>query len=641
MIHTALTQVFAKGKPKQCVSKTHSDPSRLLYNEISPYGQTGEEEIKHKTTKSIASKTVSSPPRLTVQTEEALSNEELPTDGLNKAGVHLQHVYFESECFEHFHYISQLVKDCRSRVDKVRKTPDDETMWDCEVMIRLSYVGKLDVAFPIQKSIQGGKSVASVNRKIWEAAPLLCFQNDLSHQTALELLKGNDACHKFFVKSREVSRDWSAKEKDIEIIDYEHVLEAITSCLEDPLHRMLDKWIKQIRETGSTRETVWMILEMENIQKQMTFKKPEQNADSLSATLGFAENVPRDVKEYLARRADVNAFGTWINSHFKVFTTDKADNQKLHDELTKIDATFFKKYILDIESRKFVKNLSLRQGSHISPEKPNKDGYFVAGTLGGFITQTEEPEKKYALTCNHIFPITDIPAYAEISQKFEEIGKCVYTTRENHCDFAAIEISETASKECNITFRREDKKETNALVYDDNLENLAILHKIGAESDVTTGFILSDEFYINPLIDEDNRDFVFLVRGVNGLFSKSGDSGSLVFSRPREVSHNSVYVVGMVFGFDTNLTVYENSKEEDAKSQETDTSVKLENGANNCSGTPDGKDLPASCSRIKSEHISMCYLIRPALDLFVKNQGFSVNSVKFKDDLPSSSPFLS
>lgn len=341
------------------------------------------------------------------------------------------------------------------------------------------------------------------------------------------------------------------------------------------------------------------------------------------------------------RRADVNAFGTWINSHFKVFTTDKADNQKLHDELTKIDATFFKKYILDIESRKFVKNLSLRQGSHISPEKPNKDGYFVAGTLGGFITQTEEPEKKYALTCNHIFPITDIPAYAEISQKFEEIGKCVYTTRENHCDFAAIEISETASKECNITFRREDKKETNALVYDDNLENLAILHKIGAESDVTTGFILSDEFYINPLIDEDNRDFVFLVRGVNGLFSKSGDSGSLVFSRPREVSQNSVYVVGMVFGFDTNLTVYENSKEEDAKSQETDTSVKLENGANNCSGTPDGKDLPASCSRIKSEHISMCYLIRPALDLFVENQGFSVNSVKFKDDLPSSSPFLS
>lgn len=117
----------------------------------------------------------------------------------------------------------------------------------------------------------------------------------------LQLLKGNDACHKIFVKSREVSRDWSAKEKDIEIIDYEHVLEAITSCLEDPLHRMLDKWIKQIRETGSTRETVWMILEMENIQKQMTFKKPEQNADSLSATLGFAENVPRDVKEYLAR----------------------------------------------------------------------------------------------------------------------------------------------------------------------------------------------------------------------------------------------------------------------------------------------------------------------------------------------------
>ena len=78
------------------------------------------------------------------------------------AGAHLQHVYFESECFEHFHYISQLVKDCRSRVDKVRKTPDDETMWDCEVMIRLSYVGKLDVSIPIQKALQGGKFIGRV-----------------------------------------------------------------------------------------------------------------------------------------------------------------------------------------------------------------------------------------------------------------------------------------------------------------------------------------------------------------------------------------------------------------------------------------------------------------------------------------------
>ena len=50
------------------------------------------------------------------------------------------------------------------------------------------------------------------------------------------------------------------------------------------------------------------------------------------------------------RREDVNAFGTWINSHFKVFATDKADNQKLHEELTKTKATFFKRYILKVGS---------------------------------------------------------------------------------------------------------------------------------------------------------------------------------------------------------------------------------------------------------------------------------------------------
>lgn len=133
------------------------------------------------------------------------------------------------------------------------------------------------------------------------ALNLLSWIIHYNHVFCLQLLNGNDACHKIFVNSREVSGELSAKDKDIEVIDYEHVLEAITSCLEDPLRRMLDKWIKQIRETGSTRETAWMILEMENIQKQMTFKKPKQIADSLSTTLGLEKIVPSDVKEYLAR----------------------------------------------------------------------------------------------------------------------------------------------------------------------------------------------------------------------------------------------------------------------------------------------------------------------------------------------------
>ena len=38
------------------------------------------------------------------------------------------------------------------------------------------------------------------------------------------------------------------------------------------------------------------------------------------------------------------------------------------------------------------------------------------------------------------------------------------------------------------------------------------------------------------------------MRGTGNIFSEEGDSGSLVFSRPRQAAQNYVNVIGMVFG---------------------------------------------------------------------------------------------
>lgn len=92
-----------------------------------------------------------------------------------------------------------------------------------------------------------------------------------------------------------------------------------------------------------------------------------------------------------------------------------------------------------------------------------------------------------------------------------------------------------------MAFRREDKKITNAKVYTQNLENVQFVHKIGAETGMTKGRVVSKEYY-NKLIDAENQDYVFLVEGTNGIFSTEGDSGSLVFTGPKTVEQNFVYV---------------------------------------------------------------------------------------------------
>ena len=220
---------------------------------------------------------------------------------------------------------------------------------------------------------------------------------------------------------------------------------------------------------------------------------------------------------------------------------------------------------------------------------------FLGGTLGGFVIDKNNIKKMYALTCNHLFPQKDLPAYDE---KFNhEIGKCVFTTREHFLDFAAIEMHEIV--DCDVTFRGSDGRKTNARVYEDDVRKFGFVHKNGACTGSTTGVIVSSEYYEKSL-DYDSTG-LFLVSGANGCaFADSGDSGSLVFSRPLGVKQNHVNVIGMVIGH--SVVIYENEDDEDAS--------------------------------FLSENITCCSRISPALDLFKVQLNIDV---KFKDDLPFSS----
>lgn len=301
---------------------------------------------------------------------------------------------------------------------------------------------------------------------------------------------------------------------------------------------------------------------------------------------------------------NVNSFGIWGTSSLKVFVQKETDKNKMEKELLNINSKFFDNFNLEIVKGKFVQKNTLKQGGHLLSCKRNDSGLYNAGTLGGFVRKNDNKRKIYALTCNHIFPEEKQLAYAKDSDGFKEMGTCVFTTREKACDFAAIELKESVLDTCDVTVRRDDDKKVNAKVYKKTLRNIGLVHKIGAATNVTSGRIISLEYYDKEM-DSDCRENIFLVKGLNGPFSKEGDSGSLVFSRPNSVLQNYVNVLGMVYA--KNITIgYEDDDNDDQHG------------------------ISAACNI--ADNISVCYRIHTALELFKNSQGEGFD-VKFQDDL--------
>ena len=373
----------------------------------------------------------------------------------------------------------------------------------------------------------------------------------------------------------------------------------------------------------------------------------------------------------------MNSFGIWHNSSFKVFTKKGADTLKLIEELRVLNQEFFQKYSLKIETKEIDVKLSLMQGDGILPEAPNEKGDYKMGTLGGFAIKTDDPQQKYALTCGHIFPTKNLPAFADVSLQYKQIGTSVFSTgdkslchsrayekteerqettllsteeernndsgangnsenEEYFSDFAVIKIDESVSKDCDVTFRRDDRTETNARVYKGSINDLGFVYKIGAVTNKTKGKIVSPEHYFNET--DHIRNFVFFVKGFGEPFSTDGDSGSLVFSRPKNESHNFVNVVGMVCGHDANFEEEneERLEKEVLYSREADNSEgskkrKMESSFSPNESFDQGKRDDAACN--DTEHLSMCFYIQPALNLFEKE---AKESLKFYDDLSTS-----
>lgn len=337
--------------------------------------------------------------------------------------------------------------------------------------------------------------------------------------------------------------------------------------------------------------------------------------------------------KFVYRNHGVNSFGMWRDSSFKVFVNKTIDVKELEYELKKLDINFFAKYNLKIVKGRFVTLKTLKQGDFL---QRNQDGKKYEGTLGGFVTKTDDERKMYGLTCNHVFPKEKLLAYTDNPDN--DIGTCVFTKKDSSCDFAAIEINESFLNKCDRAIRREDNKKISAKVYNECLEHITFVHKIGATTNVTKGRIISSEYY-NKTLPENT----FLVKGTSKNFSEEGDSGSLVFSRPRTGRQNYVNVIGMVFA--NNFMLYDEvgvsdddqnvEKDKDLEGSQMNNEKKVETNVEKT--TRSNTSYSSVRDDVQNiENLSCCYRIHTAFDIFKKEKDVEV---KFQDDLstPTSS----
>ena len=100
------------------------------------------------------------------------------------------------------------------------------------------------------------------------------------------------------MKSESPSDKADYKNTGIVPTDRDHVLEAITSCLEEPLRHLLEKWMHEL-QTILTKQAVWTASLIEHSLKRMTFEENKNDNTNI---------VTRKLKEYLYRYIFVDLY---------------------------------------------------------------------------------------------------------------------------------------------------------------------------------------------------------------------------------------------------------------------------------------------------------------------------------------------
>lgn len=111
-------------------------------------------------------------------------------------------------------------------------------------------------------------------------------------------------CHKILIKSDTFCDKRDKADDSIIIVakNKEQIKETITSCLEEPLHLMLQEWLGVLQTECSSRLASGLTAEIEAIQRQMkscTIK--DRDVSHVLRSAGAGSIVPDNIIDFLFR----------------------------------------------------------------------------------------------------------------------------------------------------------------------------------------------------------------------------------------------------------------------------------------------------------------------------------------------------
>lgn len=127
------------------------------------------------------------------------------------------------------------------------------------------------------------------------------------------MLSKESACHMILIKSDTDCDELNGEDDHIIVVNQnkERIQEIITTCLEEPLHQILQQLKESLKTETPTRNVSRLIDEIEDISKQMILQKhKDTSVVSVETSVGTKCIVPEDVKTYLFRLA--------FSFHFKL-----------------------------------------------------------------------------------------------------------------------------------------------------------------------------------------------------------------------------------------------------------------------------------------------------------------------------------
>lgn len=272
----------------------------------------------------------------------------------NEGKESIKYFHFKVKNFEHFKYICNLTRNYTQNDGLLNEIKLED------IILKIGVVGKytednLDL-LPKGKTNLNGKI-----QTVWEAVPVLCFQNDLSLQSALETLHQNCASHSILVTSEPVC-ETDKGDDSITIIgqNKEEIMKTITICLEQPFRHKLEQLLKDLPNKDSSRLESKRSGEIMALLKEIRFDNNEETV---------TENLPDDTQDYLFRSDGVKRAEVGPSS-LHMLSDKTTDEKVMEDGLTMLNLRFLDRFqrAIQKERKGNDKKINYSTCGHIVPK---------------------------------------------------------------------------------------------------------------------------------------------------------------------------------------------------------------------------------------------------------------------------------